>query len=98
MQQIHAAICTPIQSPDGVIGVIYADNVQSEKSLTRDDLKLVAAIGVITGIAIRNARLVERLKNEKAALEESHVALKTAQDQLVQSEKLAVTGWTSSRS
>ena len=91
-QQIHAAICAPMLADDEVLGVIYADSVQEEKRLSQDDLKLVAAMGLIAGTALSHARLVERLEAEKRALEEAHMQLLTTQEHLVQSEKLAVTG------
>lgn len=92
MHKIRSAICVPLQSQENVLGVIYADAIRTEHRFTRDDLRLLAAIGLQAGSAIENARLYEKLAYEKAALHVANQKLKSAQATLVQSAKLAAVG------
>lgn len=91
-QGIRAAICVPLQANEQLFGILYADSTNPENRFRVDDLRFMAAIGLQAGTAIENARLYERLEQEKAALDDAHQELKSAQDQLVQSEKLAAVG------
>lgn len=91
-RSIRAAICVPLQSKDRILGVIYADSSTPRLRFTRDDLRLLGAIGLHSGTALENAQLYERLAYDKAALHVANQQLKTTQDQLVQSEKLAAVG------
>jgi signal transduction histidine kinase/pSer/pThr/pTyr-binding forkhead associated (FHA) protein len=91
-QGIRAAICVPLQANEQMFGILYADSTNPENRFRVDDLRFMAAIGLQAGTALENARLYERLEQEKAALDDAHEALKSTQDQLVQSEKLAAVG------
>ncbi len=87
-----SAICAPLQTQKGMIGILHVDSVTPEHKFTRDDLRLLAAVGVLAGAALENARLYEKIAYDKAALHVAHQDLKTAQSRLVQSEKLAAIG------
>lgn len=91
-QGIRAAICVPLQANEQLFGILYADSRNPGNRFRVDDLRFMAAIGLQAGTAIENARLYERLVQEKAALDDANQELKSAQDQLVQSEKLAAVG------
>ena len=90
--RILSCICTPLQTQDKMIGILYTDTILAGHRLTRDDLRLLAAIGLQAGAALENARLYERLAYEKAALDSANQQLKSAQERLIQSEKLAAIG------
>lgn len=71
----------PILVENHLIGVFGAGTKQTSGTLTLDDLELLATLANQTGVAIRNARLVEdlRLLNDQMQLLNS--TLETARDQ-----------------
>lgn len=96
ISNVCSAICAPLQTQQGLIGILQVDTVTPENRLTRDDLRLLAAVGVLAGGAIENARLYEKIAADRAELHAAHQDLKSAQGRLVQSEKLAAIGRLSS--
>lgn len=92
ISNICSAICAPLQSQKGIIGILHVDTVTPENRFTRDDLRLMTTIGVLAGAAVENARLYEKIAYDKAALHVAHQDLKAAQGSLIQSEKLAAIG------
>ncbi|OGV49435.1 MAG: hypothetical protein A2X49_13250 [Lentisphaerae bacterium GWF2_52_8] len=89
--KIRSAMCVPLQSRDRLFGVIQADALR-HAAFSKEDLKLLTAIGMQAGAAIENASLYEKLAIETAALKETNEKLQIAQQSLVQSEKLAAVG------
>lgn len=72
---IRSAICVPIKHKDQTYGVIQLDSKISNYTFTEDQLSLLAAIGVQTGLALDNARLLEkRMQEERLAATGSAVA------------------------
>jgi putative nucleotidyltransferase with HDIG domain len=55
LQNIHAAMCVPLESHDKVLGVIYVDSLASDRRFLETDLELLTAIGRQAGIAIQRA-------------------------------------------
>lgn len=92
ISNICSAICAPLQTQKGLIGIVHVDTVSPERRFTRDDLRLLAAVGVLAGAALENARLYEKIAYDKASLHVAHQELKAAQGRLIQSEKLAAVG------
>lgn len=92
MLNIHSAMCVPLQSRNRLIGVIQAWTLSPQNNFSREDLKLLTAIGIQVGTAIENAMLYEELSHEKQLLVEANQKLKKAQESLVQSEKMAAVG------
>ncbi|MEM1446078.1 MAG: ATP-binding protein [Planctomycetota bacterium] len=65
---IHSAMCVPIQYKDRFYGVLHLDSQVANYTYTEDQLALLTAIGVQTGLAIANMRLIEaRLNSERLA-------------------------------
>jgi signal transduction histidine kinase len=65
---IRSAICVPITGRDKILGVIDIDSLVANFSYTTDQLRLLTAIGQLTGIAIENTRLYqENVKRERLA-------------------------------
>lgn len=65
---IHSAICVPIKYKDRLFGVIHLDSQITNYTFTEDQLRLLTAIGVHTGLALSNAHLYERqLQRERLA-------------------------------
>ncbi len=92
LNNIRSAICAPMQYQKTILGVIQADTMVPDHRFTRDDLRLIAAIGLQAGAALANSQLYEKLVYEKAELHVVNQKLKTAQEKLIQSEKLAAVG------
>ena len=65
---IRSAMCVPIRFRDKVYGVIQVDSKVANYTYTEDQLVLMTALGMQTGLALTNARLyAERLRDEKLA-------------------------------
>ncbi|MFQ5590933.1 MAG: ATP-binding protein [Phycisphaerae bacterium] len=64
----RSIICAPIICNDNVHGVLYLDSLSSEHTYSDEQLRLLVAIGRLTGMAIQNARLLEaRVHTERLA-------------------------------
>jgi len=65
---IRSAMCVPIKFKDELYGVIHLDSKVANYTYTEDQLTLLTAIGVQTGLALHNARLqVQRVREERLA-------------------------------
>ncbi len=65
---IRSAMCVPIKTPQKLYGVIHIDSQIAQNSFTQDQLTLLTAVGVQTGVALSKLELVEqRVKAERLA-------------------------------
>ena len=65
---IRSVVCVPIKFKDRLYGVVHLDSQIANYTYTEDQLLLLTAIGVQTGLALNNMRQYEqRLKNERLA-------------------------------
>ncbi|MEM1355914.1 MAG: ATP-binding protein [Planctomycetota bacterium] len=65
---IRSAMCVPIKHKDQLFGVLHLDSQIANYTFTEDQLSLLAAIGVQTGLALDNARLLQqRVQEERLA-------------------------------
>ncbi len=65
---IRSAMCAPIRYKDRMFGVIHLDSQVKNYTHTEDQLQLLTAIGVHTGLALANAHLYDqRLRQERLA-------------------------------
>ena len=65
---IRSAICVPIKGRERILGVIDIDSLVANFSYTQDQLRMLTAIGQITGMAIENTRLYqESVQQERLA-------------------------------
>ncbi|HTV48132.1 MAG TPA: ATP-binding protein [Phycisphaerae bacterium] len=65
---IRSAICVPIKGRDKNLGVLHIDSSVANYSYTPDQLRLLTAIGLQTGLAIEIARLYqESVRQERLA-------------------------------
>ncbi|HVR69429.1 MAG TPA: ATP-binding protein [Vicinamibacteria bacterium] len=87
--ELRTIVCTPLRSPraagEALLGAIYVDNQESSAPFSPETLEAVDALGRHAALAIENAQLFER---EERRVEE----LRQAQQQLLQSGKLATIG------
>ncbi|HVT44200.1 MAG TPA: SpoIIE family protein phosphatase [Thermoanaerobaculia bacterium] len=57
MQGIHSVLCAPLTISDKVVGVLYVDYLFSQKSISEEDVRLVAQIARFAAVKLENARL-----------------------------------------
>ena len=82
---IKSFAVAPLQTKDRVFGVVFVDNPDSGKAITREDLRFLQLFTSQSGIAIENSLLY-------GSLEEANRRLREAQDQLLHGERLATIG------
>jgi adenylate cyclase len=64
---IQSVMAAPIIGPRGLLGIIYADRYDALESFSPDDLDLLNAVAVYTGIAINTVINYERLQKQAQA-------------------------------
>ena len=65
---LRSVICAPVAAREDVLGVIHVDCSMSSHTYTEHQLRLITAIGAMSGLAIENARLVQsRVQTERLA-------------------------------
>ena len=65
---IRSAICAPVKFKDNLYGVIHLDSQVANYTYTEDQLTLLTAIGVQTGLALaNNEQYAARLQSERLA-------------------------------
>lgn len=65
-QSIHASLCVPLTGRDGPLGVLYVDNIRLSGAYSQEDADLLRAIGGQVGLALDNAALIEKVREETA--------------------------------
>lgn len=68
-QAIRTCICTPLRTPNGVLGVLYADSAKTSYPFSGEDMEFFTSFSNQAAIAIENARLL-RVALEKERLEQ----------------------------
>ena len=81
----HHFVVTPLVVQDRAMGVIVADNLYSGAPITADSVEMLRAFAGHAALALENAGLYRQLEEKIAELERT-------QEELVQSERLAVIG------
>lgn len=61
-QKIQSVLCAPLQSEEGTLGVLYADNRRGPAAFTETDLQLLAVIANEAGTAWRRTQLATELE------------------------------------
>jgi sigma-B regulation protein RsbU (phosphoserine phosphatase) len=74
MQGIHSIVCAPLLIGDSVVGVLYVDFLYTQRSISEDDVRLLAQIGRFAAIKLETTRLREEAIQKRIMDEE----LKTA--------------------
>jgi adenylate cyclase len=69
MHQTHSVMAAPVVGRTGLLGVIYADQQDVSQTFSSDDLDLLNAVAVQTGIALDTVRAHEALQREAKARE-----------------------------
>lgn len=74
MQGIHSILCAPMTIGKAVVGVLYVDYLFTQRSISEDDVRLVAQIARFAAIKLETTRLREEAIEKRIMDEE----LKTA--------------------
>jgi serine phosphatase RsbU (regulator of sigma subunit) len=74
MQGIHSILCSPLMIGNAVVGVLYVDYLFTQRSISEDDVRLVAQIGRFAATKLETTRLREEAIQKRIMDEE----LKTA--------------------
>ncbi len=65
---LQSVICVPLLARETVLGAIYVESAMATHIYTEEQLRLVAAIGQMAGLAIEDVRLVDqRMQTERLA-------------------------------
>jgi PAS domain S-box-containing protein len=78
-------VCVPLRGKRGVLGVLLADNVFTERSLSAEQVSMLELFASAAGLALDNARTYADLKSSLDRLREAQAAL-------IHSERLATIG------
>ncbi|MDX2043730.1 MAG: adenylate/guanylate cyclase domain-containing protein [Acidobacteriota bacterium] len=65
--QIQSVMAAPIVGPRGLLGIIYVDRQDDLETFSADDLDLLNAVAVHTGIALNTVITYERLQKQSQA-------------------------------
>ena len=63
---IRSAMCVPLTHLDNVLGLIYLDTSSDSERFTQDDLDIITALGNHAAIAINQAQLNDRIRQQEA--------------------------------
>ncbi len=69
VHRIRSAMCAPLWKGDAVIGIIHVDTPVQANSFTKADLELLSALANYAAVAIEQARLNEKIRDERFARE-----------------------------
>ncbi len=73
---LHSVICVPIMAREHMLGVIHIDSAATTYTYGTEQLRLMSAIGLMAGMALENARLVQTMVgSERLAAAGEAVAL-----------------------
>ena len=85
----RSVICVPLISRDEPIGVLQVINKKDGKPFSNSDFKLLTGMAQQVAIAMENAKLYQRLKEDFAL---TTMELKMTQEKLIRSERLTAIG------
>ncbi|HEX7828391.1 MAG TPA: SpoIIE family protein phosphatase [Thermoanaerobaculia bacterium] len=74
MQGIHSILCAPVMIGNAVVGVLYVDYLFTQRSISEEDVKLVAQIGRFAAIKLETTRLREEAIQKRIMDEELKMA------------------------
>jgi predicted ATPase/signal transduction histidine kinase len=95
-QQPKSLLCNPIVHQGKLLGILYLENNLATEAFTPDRLEIVKLLSSQAAISLENANLYNTLEQKVSdrtqQLSQALEELKTTQDQLVESKKMAALG------
>jgi signal transduction histidine kinase len=85
-------VVAPVLGRKRSLGVLVADNLITERPLTRRSVELLELLAGQAGLAIENARLRDALARNADELGQAYEALRAEQEKLVRAERLSAVG------
>lgn len=58
---LRSIMCVPVRGKYGILGLLYVDTTQQDKSYSHEDMLLATAVGNSAGLALENARLHKQI-------------------------------------
>jgi phosphoserine phosphatase RsbU/P len=74
LQGIHSILCAPLLIGDSVVGVLYVDYLFTQRSISEEDVRLVAQIARFAAIKLETTRLREEAIQKRIMDEELRTA------------------------
>lgn len=75
--QIRSVMCVPLRVRDTMIGAVYLDKRFDTNYFGPSQLKFLESFANLAGLALENARLYEKLADERNTLERENIELRT---------------------
>lgn len=94
-KSVRAVICIPLMLHGTAVGVLYADNNLEAGMLDQDLIPILSIFANQVGVAIENARSVDRLRQQTRLEHEIKIAEEIQQDFLPQ-DIPSISGWSAS--
>ena len=85
-------VCVPLVAKERSIGLIVADNAFSREHIDGKRVQLLQLLALLAGLALDNARIYTQLERQAGQLRRTVEELRTTQEQLIHSERLATVG------
>ncbi|HUF18430.1 MAG TPA: SpoIIE family protein phosphatase [Thermoanaerobaculia bacterium] len=73
-QGIHSVLCAPIMIGNAVVGVLYVDYLFTQRTISEEDVRLVAQIGQFAAVKLETTRLREAAFQKQRIDEELRTA------------------------
>lgn len=93
MQGIHSILCAPLLIGDSVVGVLYIDYLFTQRSISEDDVRLVAQVGRFAATKLETTRLREEAI-EKRIMDEELKTASSIQRRLLPPAPTGIAGYT----
>lgn len=92
LMNCNAFALVPLIAHENVLGVLWADNAITKKTIDQADSERLRAFAINASLAIEKSNLYENIREKVIELDNANKELKESRDRLIRSEKLAAVG------
>lgn len=85
-------LCVPLVAKERSVGLIVADNAFSREPIEQPRIQRLQLLALLAGQALDNARVYKQLEQQTVRLRRTLDELRSTQEQLIHSERLATVG------
>jgi signal transduction histidine kinase len=85
-------LCVPLVAKERSVGLIVADNAFSREPIEKPRIQRLQLLALLAGQALDNARIYKQLERQTVQLRRTLDELRSTQEQLIHSERLATVG------